>query len=321
MQEMASEVSIFRRVCALVIMVASCTCSQADFSIADDGAALYLYENRKLVLGFAYRLPTSRDARESAPEDLPKPVIGYIDPLFDLEGHALTGSGENGQGGLFWCWAGRREQGEFDLCSGVGVERVFERKIHAVALPDGASLAYQYAWLDPSSGGAFAIETVRIDLKPSVPTQRLLELEITVRNVSGSVLTLIAPPAPQTVGLHLLTNPERSFSGIALVPDEEVTTTGNWASVSLRIPRSSRYSGIAIFPNLKGPGDIRPQWVIPRDGVLVAAWPPRTTVELQPGEAYQVRYGLYIHRGQARRGALNTVYSEYILNGGLPRKP
>lgn len=310
-------VPVFPKVCALMTIMASCTFSHAEFSISDDGTALYLYENRTLVLGFTYRSPTPSDTTEVAPKDIPEPAIGYIDPLFDLEGHALTGSGENGPGGLFWCWAGRTENGEFDLCSGVGVERTFERKIHAVALPDEASLAYQYAWLDPSSGAAFAIETVRIDIKPSVPTKRLLELEITLRNVSGSTLTLIAPSSPQTVGLHLLTNPERSFSGVALVPDEEVTTTGNWASVSLRIPRSSRYSGIAIFPNPKTSGAIPPQWAIPRDGVLVAAWPPRTTVELQPGEAYRVRYGLYIHRGQSRRSAMDNAYFEYLQNADI----
>ena len=212
--------AVVRKALALLSVGTSCAYSQAEFSIADDGAAFFLYENRKLVLGFTYRSRRIPDAPEAAPQDAPRPVIGYIDPLFDLEGHALTGSEENGPGGLFWCWVGQSEHGDFDLCTGVGVERAFERKIHAVAEPDGASLAYQYVWLDPSTGGAFAIETVRIDIESSLPTKRLLELEITLRNVSGSVMTLNSPASPRTVGLHLVTNPQRSFSGVALVPDE-----------------------------------------------------------------------------------------------------
>ena len=321
MQGTTGRSAVVRKALALLSVVTSCAYSHAEFSIADDGAALFLYENRKLVLGFTYRSPTIPDAREAAPPNAPLSAIGYIDPLFDLEGHALTGSEENAPGGLFWCWIGQSEYGDFDLCTGVGVERAFERKIHAVAEPHGASLAYQYVWLDPSTGGAFAIETVQIDIEPSLPTKRLLELEITLRNVSGSVLTLNSPAAPQIVGLHLVTNPQRSFSGVALVPDEEVTATGNWASVSLRIPRSSRYSGVAIFPSPENPETTRPHWTIPRDGVLVAAWPERVRIELQPGEAYRVRYGLLIHRGQAGRKALDDAYSEYTQRGDIAPEP
>ena len=318
MQGTTGRSAVVRKALALLSVLTSCAYSHAEFSIADDGAALFLYENHKLVLGFSYRSPTIPDAPA---QDAPRPAFGYIDPLFDLEGHTLTGSGENGPGGLFWCWAGQSEYGDFDLCAGVGAERVFERKIHAVAEPDRASLAYQYAWLDPSTGGAFAIETVRIDIESSLPTQRLLELEITLRNVSGSVLTLNSPAAPRTVGLHLVTNPQRSFSGVALVPDEEVTTAGNWASVSLRIPRSSRYSGIAIFPSPENPETTRPHWMIPRDGVLVAAWPQRATVALRPGEMYRVRYGLYVHRGQSGRKVMDDAYSEYTQRGSAAREP
>lgn len=311
-------VGIFSKFFAVLATVTSCAYSHAEFSILDDGGELYLYENRKLVLGITYRSPANPDASE---QDAPRLPIGYIDPLFDLEGHPLTGSQEYGPAGLFWCWAGENVYGAFDLCAGAGVERVFERKIRTIARPNGASLTHQYVWLDPSSGAGFAIETVRIDVKPSLRTERLLDLEITLRNVSDSVLTLRSPANGQTVGLHLVTNPRRSFSGVALVPDEEVTATGDWASVSLRIPRSSRYSGVAIFPSPENSDVTRPIWTLPRDGLMVAAWPEHATVELQPGEAHTVRFGLYVYRGQIGRKAMDAFYSEYVQREDMRLEP
>jgi len=292
--------------------------SQGGMSIQDDGKALTVLEGKQPVLVYRYEY-----VEPSAGVDAHFRRAAYIHPLYGLDGEILTQdfpADHYHHRGLFWGWPDSTVGGKrMDVWALDGARAKHETFLAKEADQTHATIGEQSAWiLDAEPGRPKARESVWFTVRPATKQGRAIDFRIVLENVSG-----------EEVVLRGATTDNKGYGGFSFRPDAErkpmvfTCATGTptadvtraetpWADISFpKTPGGKKYSGVAIFQHPLNPGYPHPGWLFRHYGFLGASWPHTEPYTLPAGGRVELRYHLWVHRGDARGGKVEKAFEAY----------
>ena len=313
------------RLWAITFVLGFLPMANAAFQVSDTGGALTVTENDVPVL--VYRTdpvpaPDGVDPRFTR--------AAYIHPLYGLRGEILTQdfpADHFHHRGVFWTWPGGklgdREFNVWELTSA----HPFVDKVDITEMGERVELQLHNRWsFDDSPGAAFVREHVTVVIHPATETARAIDFVIRINNVSDQVFSLGGSQATDTKA-----GVTKGYGGFCIRPDaaykpftfttvngveaEDVLESATpWADVSFRIGEQGQYTGMAVFQNPKNPGYPHPGWIFRHYAFLGSSYPHTATLTIQPTESFELRYRLYIHKGDATEGNVGPAFEEYLKN-------
>ncbi len=231
----------------------------------------------------------------------------YVHPLFSLDGQPLTDdfpADHVHHHGLFWGWPVVKVRGQTTSNWEVGVPSLrqrFVRWLKRDAASDGAVLRVENAWkLGESEVVAQEVLTMRVH--PADSEGRAIDVEIMVTAVGGPLELQGTPDQNKGYG-GLCFRSAPLLKGAAMTTDQGrlkedvVNTSFKWADIS------TDKLGVAVFVPAGHP-DAPLHWLIRNSyaGVINPSWPGLKPVTLLPGRPVELRYRVYVHRGDAVAG-------------------
>jgi len=300
----------------LVVCLGLVSASYADFSFDDNGTSLTVLDGSKPVLSYNY-------GRMDPPEGIGKERYWrscYIHPVYGLDGDVLTGDFQKDHPhhrGLFWAWPkcvlGEQQVDEWHL---VGARQFFDRWLAREAGADKAEVAVQNVWRLDGDPEPWVQETIQFTVHPVEDDARAVDFHLKLANVSDKVVTVKGQDGGGYGGFSLRPDGKRPGRVITtakgkLRKDANLIDTP-WADYSSRVKKGGPVSGTAIFQHPSNPGYPHSGWTLRHYGFLGAAWPHDEQVKLDPGDTFELRYRLYIHRGTAEDADVAAKYEAYL---------
>lgn len=295
---------------ALVIFLSPAASAQFTFVEDPSSGALTIRDGKAdvLVYRFGDQLKAGVDPKYTQ--------SCYIHPLYSPDGQALTDDSPADHlhhHGVFWTWPSVKARGLSTATWEPKLPRLrqfFVRWLKREADKDTFLLSVENAWkLEGREVVAKEIVTLRIH--PADKQGRSIDLELTVEAVGGPLeLQGTLDQNKGYGGLSFRGAP--MFTGATLTTDEGphkedvVYTPFRWADIS------TPDFGVSIFVSPGHPG-FPTRWLIRNSfaGLIFVSWPGLTPVVLKPGEPVTLRYRIYVHRGDAATGEVNTAYAAY----------
>ena len=241
----------------------------------------------------------------------------YVHPLFSPDGQALTDDSPADHlhhHGLFWTWPVVLTRGVTTATWEPKLPRLrqfFVRWLKRETAGNSFLLDVENAWkLDGKE--IVAKEKVALNIHPGENSGRLIDFELTIEAVGGSLE--LQGTLDQNKGYGgLCIRGAPLFTGAALTTDkgplkeDVVHMPFRWADIS------TREHGIAIFVSPDHPG-FPTKWMIRNSyaGLVNVSWPGLTPVILKPGEPIVLRYRIYVHRGDAAAAGIEAAYDRYV---------
>jgi hypothetical protein len=236
----------------------------------------------------------------------------YIHPLYGLDGEPITDDFPDDHyhhRGVFWTWphievAGRTVQ----TWHPSGLRQRFVRWVERDADGDAATLTAENAWA-LEDGETVARTRVTMRVHPAEEQGRAIDMAVRIEPI-GTAVTLRGQERKGYGGLCVRAAPD--LTGGAVTTDQgtldgdAVNKRFAWADLS------NEKRGVAVFvdPNHR---EAPLSWLIRQSygGVLNPEWPGTEPRTLEPGDSVTLRYRLYVHRGDAERGAVRAAYQRY----------
>lgn len=273
----------------------------AKFSIQDQCGYFTIAEAGRPALVCQYAAPDVTDDDTTA--------LAYLGPIYDIHGNPAVPPG-----GLRWGWESCRiGDRDYNLLRGEGLHKAFERFTDVSIQPDRVEFTIISAWVQTDTGAGIAIERARVTLWRTDDRNRAIDLVVNVRNVGTEPFSL-SPGGPDHVGGVFLAvddalGPVSIGTSEGFVERGEVDTVTPWIDLSYRMPRSSRYLGIAL---LQPPAAIAP--IRAAHGAAGTRWPATGEQTLLPGSALDIEYRLVLHGGYGEHRQLDALYQAYAAS-------
>jgi len=237
----------------------------------------------------------------------------YIHPLFSLDGRRLTDdfpADHVHHHGLFWGWPVVRVRGQTTSNWEVGIPSLrqhFVRWLTRGAEDGLAVLSVENSW-KLGDAEIVAQEIVTIRVHPADSVGRAIDIELLVTAVGGPLELQGTPDQNKGYG-GLCFRSAPLLKGATMTTDQGplkedvVNTPFLWADIS------TAELGVAVFAPPGHPG-APVRWLIRNSyaGVINPCWPGLKPVTLSPGRPLQLRYRIYIHRGNATAGKVAEEY-------------
>lgn len=271
-----------------------------------DSTMLELMEDGSPVLAYNYGdllVP-------GVPEDRRR--SSYIHPVLGLDGERLTAdfpADHPHHRGLFWAWPRVTVAGEtYDLWHLRGVRHRFE------------------GWGAREVGPVCALFTVNNGWYLGTD-RKIVDEQVTVvayrAGAIGRIIDLNLRLEATAEIVAISGQKDRGYGGLSLRPGEsrdEVITTANggqdrdsdlvpspWGDFSARFDRMDTLSGVAIFQ--QADNSLFPSgWCLRHYGFLGVDFPGTEPVELRPGRPVELRYRVWVHRGDVAVGRVAEMY-------------
>ena len=298
----------------LLIALGSCASvveSESRFTIEVDQAAgaIRIFEGEAPVLAYnhGFQLP------EGLPLDRER--AGYLHPIWGLDGEVLTDDfppDHVHHRGASLMWP-RMKVGELavELWHIRGLRGHFEEILDASASEEGALLVLSNLWI-LDDGTKAARERVRILAHPAGPLGRAIDLEFRIEALKEPIM-LQGQVQKGYGGLNLRFAPRMDT---VLCTDAGVQSADSdrqpfaWADLSARFEDRADLSGVAVLVHPDHPG-FPPGWTLRHYGDLNAAWPGVELFILEPGQPIELRYRLWVHRGDAEVGEVAEAWRAF----------
>jgi hypothetical protein len=248
--------------------------------------------------------------------DLSQTHSCYIHPLFSLDGRELTDdfpSDHVHHHGLFWGWPLVKTRGQ--TTSNWEVRSPSLRQHLVGWLKRGeegglAVLSVENAWR-LAGGEVVAKEIVTIRVHPADAAGRAIDLELMIVAV-GAPLVLQGTPVEKKGYGGLCFRSSPLLKGGAMTTDrgrleaDAVDKRFKWVDIS------TGELGLAIFVPPDHPGAPL-HWLVRNSyaGIINPSWPGLKPVTLPPGQPVELRYRVYVHRGDAAAGKVANAYELY----------
>ncbi len=253
--------------------------------------------------------------REGVPEDRSRSC--YIHPVWGMEGEILTDDFPRDHyhhRGLWWSWPAITVAGKTsDLWTIYGMKAHFEKWLYRETGPVCALLGVQNGWyLDNQQ--RVAEEKVEIVTYRAGKIGRVIDIALKIKALDQAItLEGQSDQAKGYGGLYFRVPPGihkeiRSDAGIHTRDTNLMRMP--WADYSGMWNGRDRMTGSAIFVPLDHP-DFPPGWTIRYYGVNGVAWPGGQSVTIQPNESLQLKYRIWIHKGDGLEGMVPEAYNVY----------
>ncbi len=290
----------------------------AGFTLDDNGKNVTILEDGKPVLVYHY---TFVAPPEGVDEHYRR--LGYIHPLYALDGEELTQDFPRDHyhhRGVFWAWPdstlGERKINVWLLDD---VRQHHEKWLAKEAGAEGAVIAAQNAWIyDDQPDTPKVRETIQYVVHPLDEHGRAIDVTFTLENLSEEVLTLrgattsnkgyggfcLRPPAPR--------KPFTFTAANGVEPKDVLRLESPWADISFKPEEGSKdEAGVAIFQHPANPGYPHPGWIFRGYAFLGASWPHTEPTVMEPGDSFELRYRLLVHRRNAQQAEVSEAFAAY----------
>lgn len=301
----------------------------------DDGKSLTILDNdqKVLTLNYAFIPPPKgfeSTLNEKELENLKKlsPRCSYVDPMYGLDGDRLTEDyplDHLHHRGLFWAWPKTRIGDRvIDLWALAGSHPVFEKWMDLGSEKDSRKIGMQTAWVFDDDPTPQVRENVILTIHPADEIGRSIDFEIKLTNVAKEDLVLRGSDADAKEtgtqkgygGFTLRHDGKRTniqiTSALGVVPGDTFLQESPWADISSEITPGGPKSGLAVFQHTSHPDYPFKGWILRHYGMIGCAWPGWNEVTLKPGEALDLTYRVYVHRGDAVEGKVAERFAEYL---------
>jgi len=295
------------------VLVGVCCVSVGEFRFEDNGVTLTVLENGKPVLGYNY-------GRVEPPEGVEGRFWRscYIHPLFDLDGHVITQDfppDHYHHRGVFWTWpACKVGEREMDLWSIAGAHQLFREWVTKQAGQDTAEVAVQNVWVFDDDPEPKVRESVTFVVHPADEIQRSIDFQLIFTNTGREHVHIGGETTGNKGYGGFLFRPDAAlkpftFTAVEGVQEKDVLKLDTpWADVSWKTATDGAGAGVAVFQHPKNPGYPHPGWIMRHYGFLGASWPHLDGYDLAPGASFELRYRLYVHRGDAEAGKVAEAF-------------
>jgi hypothetical protein len=289
------------------------------FSQREADGRLYLYDGGDpvLVYNFGPMAPAGMDEAGRQRYRL----SCYIHPLYGPDGDVLTQqfpSDHYHHRGVFWAWTNaRRGDRPADIWHVDGVRQVFGRWREIDVSGSVARLTAENGWKYDDEDAPFVREVVSIRVHPMGGVGRAIDFHLRFENVSRETVTIRGQGERGYGGFGVRPDAERSgrriTTALGFHPEDVLEAASPWADYSLLKTDGDGYSGVAIFqhPENAGPHP-HPGWILRYYGFLGASYPYFDEIVLAPEGSFELRYRLYVHRGDAGEGRVSEAYEAFV---------
>jgi len=299
-------------------LLAAAPFAVAEFNVSDDGQALTVSENSRPVLVYHYSLVTPPD---KVPEKFRRAC--YIHPLYGLDGEVMTQDfplDHYHHRGVFWAWPdcflGEKPLNVWLMDD---VRQIHEKWLAKEAVAGRFELAVQNAWVYDNAPDTPAMrETVKITVNPAVDGTRALDFNLRMENVSGETITMRGAQTDNKGYGGFCYRPDATrkpmtFTAAPGVLEKDMLRLESpWADVSFPVKAGEQaQSGVAVFQHPSNPGYPFPGWITRAYGFLGASWPHTQTHVMKPGDAFELRYRMLVHRGTAAEAKVAEAFEAY----------
>ena len=288
------------------------------FCIRDTGSAVEVSEAGRLVLVYNYT-PVSPPASVSGLT----PRSCYIHPLYGLDGDVLTEdwpADHYHHRGVFWAWPWCQVGGKrMDLWLSRDAHQCFEKWITRSAQEEQAVLEVENSWrFDSDPKVPLVRERIRITIYRADSVGRPIDFDIKLTNLTDGPVVLQGQQDSSKGygGFCFRADAKRQplvFTSALGVQSEDAFELGSpWLDLSSANCSGGGFSGVAIFQHPGNPGFPHKGWLVRHYGFLGASWPHTAAYEISPHNMLQLRYRLYVHRGNAEEGQVAARFSAFL---------
>ena len=297
----------------------------ADFTWQDNGRTITLLEDGKPVYVYQH-------AFVEAPEGV-KPHfrrMAYLHPLYGIDGEVLTEDfpeDHRHHRGVFWAWpectVGDRRMDVWSLKDARQIHKVFSAQVSET---QEAHLLVENDWeWDDRPGEPQIHETIEIVTHPANNGKRALDFTLHFENVSGKTVTFLGAKDKGYGGLCFRPDARRKPMHFTAddgpVAEDQLRYETPWADVSFEREADGNedaaegvpQSGVAIMQHPDNPGYPHPGWMFRHYALLCTAWPHEQTHVLKPGESFELKYRLLVHRGGAAEAGIEDAFVDFTL--------
>ena len=291
--------------------------ANAEFAFEDDGAGLTLLENGQRVLVYNY-----------GPVDPPEGVAEryrracYIHPLYGLDGEVMT---EDFPGdhrhhrGLYWAWP-KTKIGDkpADIWACAGIYQRHEAWIAKEAGPDKAVIGTRNFWSYADAPDVpVGREEVVYTVYAATEQARIIDVAFKFTNVTDEVVTFLGATGKGYGGFNFRPRVDRKphvfTTKDGLLEKDALHYDTPWTDITSQ-PESGSVSGVAIFQHPGNPGYPHRGWIMRHYSFLGVCWPHVEPYTVKPGESFELRYRLYIHRGTAEEAGVAKAFAAYTAS-------
>lgn len=294
------------------------TVANAEFALDNDGSRILVTEDGKPVFAYNYGMVTPPEGIDTRYRR-----SSYIHPLYDLDGGVISQDFPDDHyhhRGVFWTWpnctVGDRPM---DVWALDGVRPIFDRWITREA-GETAHLAVQNLWRFDEDGATPIREHIDITVRPAEGDTRAIDFVLRFENIAADPVTFLGSPVDQKGYGGFCFRPDKVYkpftftTAIGVTAEDALSFETPWADVSWQAFTDGPYAGAAIFQHPSNPGYPHKGWIFRHYAFLGASWPHNDPFTLQPGESFELRYRMLVHRGSADEAKVDEAFAAYQAN-------
>jgi len=291
--------------------------ASADFAFEDNGAALTLLDDGQKVLVYNYG-PV--EPPEKVPERYRRAC--YIHPLYGLDGEVMTDDFPRDHfhhRGVYWAWP-KTTIGDkpADVWACTGIYQRHEAWTAKEAGPGQAVIGTRNFWsYQDAPEVPVGREEVVYTIHAATENARSIDVAFKFTNVTEEVVTFLGATGKGYGGFNFrppVTRKPHVFTTKDGLQKRDVLEYDTpWADMTSR-PKSGPVSGAAVFQHPGNPGYPHHGWIFRHYSFLGVCWPHVETRALQPGESFELRYRLYVHRGTAQEAGVPDAFAHYAAS-------
>ena len=313
------------RICSgFFIIVAALYASAAypDFVIKADADLLTIYDDAKPVMVYHCGMTTPPQGVDPG-----QARACYFHPVYGLDGDVLTEdypSDHYHHRGLFWAWPlSRYGERPVDIWLLKGIRQRWEAWLKLAPGPDAAEVELQNIWsFDDAPNEPIIRETVRFVVRKAEQDSRAIDFHITITNTGKEIFHLQGASTdakgyggfcfrPDTRRRPLVFTTEKG-----VLHEDATSIETRWADASSPAVPDGPVSGVSIFQHPQTAGYPHTGWLLRDYAFLGASWPHTKGCTLEPGQSFDLRYRLFIHRGSAEEALVAEHYETYLKTSG-----
>ena len=159
-------------------------------------------------------------------------------------------------------------------------------------------------------------EEIRFIVHPAEGDGRAIDFHLKMTNATDEVLTFLGATGKGYGGFNFRPDARRRpftfTTAKGLCNKDALMFDTPWADIVSKTGPDGPVSGAAIFQHSGNPGYPHHGWIFRHYGFLGACWPHVEPHALEPGESFDLRYRLYIHRGTAEEAGVAERFNEYV---------
>ncbi|HOZ47429.1 MAG TPA: PmoA family protein [Candidatus Hydrogenedentes bacterium] len=311
-----------------LLVLACAMVAYGELTIEDDQAkTLTILEDGQKVLSYNYgRIDPPPDSEADKERYWRE---SYVHPLYGLDGEIMTQDfppDHFHHRGVFWTWPGCKVGDRpMDLWSVDGARHRFQGWIAREAGVDKAEMCARNAWMFDDDPEPKVEEIVGITVFPADEKGRAIDFRLVLKNICHERVLIQGQDTPDSI-----TKSAKGYGGFCYRPDatrrpfvfcsaggiqnrDVLELDTPWADCSFHaLPDGEgSVSGVAIFQHPANPGYPHKGWILRKYGFLGASWPHVEGYPLEPGASVELQYRLYVHRGDAAEGKVETAFKAY----------